>query len=82
MAVVYLEKELCHTSESVNFSTSIHVVKVFNGFMKLLEGTSSKFCVFITATVSKLKNPTDNASKDYQELFLVKLILIFGFKVR
>ena len=82
MAVVYLEKKLCHTAESVNFSTSIHVVKVFHRFMKLLEGTSSKFCVFITATISKLKNPTDNASKDYQELFLVKLILIFGFKVR
>ena len=51
--------------------------------MKLCVGAGSKFCVFITASISKLKNPTDNASKDYQELFLVKLIiLIFKFKVR
>lgn len=48
--------------------------------MKLVVGASSKFYVFLTASISKLKNPTDNASKDYQELFLVKLILIFGFK--
>ena len=43
MAVVYLEKELCHTSESVNFSNSIHVVKDFNGFMKLLEGIEEPY---------------------------------------
>ena len=48
--------------------------------MKLVVGASSKFYVFLTASISKLKNPTDNASKDYQELFLVKLISIFGFK--